>query len=81
MMVVDLTGQHPVDPAAQITGFFRLQDRVKMIRHEAVGENFNRMDLFRPVHQFNEELIVLFPPENFLPAVPVVENVVYKPAR
>jgi len=81
MMVVDVTGQQPVDPTAQFTGFFRLQDHMEMIRHEAVGENFNRMDLPGLSHQFNEELIVLFRPENFLPTVPVVEYVVYKLAR
>lgn len=81
MMMVDVTGQQPVDPPAQITGFFRLQDHMEMIRHEAVGENFSRMDLLGLLHQFKEELIVLFRPENFLPTVPVVEYVVYKLAR
>jgi hypothetical protein len=81
MMVVDVTGQQPVDPPAQIAVFFRLQDYMEMIRHEAVGEDFNRMDLPGLGHQFNEELIVLCRPENFLPAVPVVEYMVYKLAR
>jgi hypothetical protein len=81
MMMVDVTGQQPVNPPAQITGFFRLQDRMEMIRHEAIGENFHRMDLLGLGHQFNEELIVLFRPENFLPTVPAVEYVVYKLAR
>ena len=80
-MMVDLTGQQPVDPPAQFTGFFRLQDHMEMIRHEAVGENFNRMDLLGLGHQFNEELIVLFRPENFLPAVPPVVYVVDKLPR
>ena len=79
MMMVDVTGQQPVDPSAQITGFFRLQDQMEMIRHEAVGENFHRMDLLGLLHQFNEELIVLFRPENLLPTVPVVVYVVDKP--
>jgi hypothetical protein len=39
------------------------------------------MDLPGLGHQFNEELIVLCRPENFLPAVPVVEYMVYKLAR
>jgi hypothetical protein len=81
MMMVDVTGQQPVDPPAQITGFFRLQDHMEMIRHEAVGENFSRMDLLGLLHQFKKELIVLCRPENFLPTVPVVEYVVYKLAR
>jgi hypothetical protein len=81
MMMVDVTGQQPVDPPAQFTVFFRLQDNMEMIRHEAVGENFCRMDLLGLLHQFKEELIVLFRPENFLSTVPVVEYVVYKLAR
>jgi len=81
MMMVDVTGQQPVDPLAQNTGFFRPQDHMEMIRHEAVGENFYRIDLAGLDHQFKEELIVLFRPENFLPAVSAVEYVVYKPTR
>ncbi len=72
-MMADVTGHHPVDPPAQITGFFRLQDHMEMTRHEAVGKNFSRMDLLGFGHQFYEELIVLFRPENFLPTIsPVV---------
>jgi hypothetical protein len=79
MMMVDVTGQQPVDPPAQNTGFFRPQNDMEMIRHEAVGENSYRIDLVGLGHQFKEELIVLFRPENFLPTVSVVENVVDKP--
>jgi hypothetical protein len=79
MMMVDVTGQQPVDPPAHNTGFLRPQDHMEMIRHEAVGENFYRIDLVGLGHQFKEELIVLFRPENFLPTVSVVEYVVDKP--
>jgi hypothetical protein len=73
MMMVDVTGQQPVDPPAHNTGFLRSQDHMEMIRHEAVGENFYRIDLVGLGHQFKEELIVLFRPENFLPTDSVVE--------
>jgi hypothetical protein len=64
-------------PAAD-PGIFQLQDQMEMIRHEAVSENFNRMDLPGLLQQFNEELIVLFRPENSLPTVSPVINVVDK---
>ncbi len=78
MMMADVTGEQPVDPPAQITGFFRLQDYVEMSRQEAVGENFHRMHLLGLSHQFNEESIVLFRPENSAPTISPVINVVDK---
>jgi len=78
MMMADVTGQQPVNPSAQITRFFRLQDHVEMIGHEAVGKNFHRMNFLGLFHQFKEELIVLFRPENLLPTVPLVGYVVDK---
>jgi hypothetical protein len=78
MMMVGVTTQQPLDPPAEIADFFRLQDYVEMIGQQAVGENFHRMDLLGLSHQFNEELIVLFRPENSLPIVSPVINVVDK---
>jgi hypothetical protein len=78
MMMAGVTAQQPVGPPAQIAAFFRLQDYVEMIGQQAVGKIFYRIDLPGPGHQLNEELIVLFRPENFLSTISPVINVVNK---
>lgn len=78
MIMADVTGQQPLDPPAQVTLFLRLQDYMEMIRQEAVGENFDRMDLAGLDHQINEESIAFFLPENSVPTGPPVINVVDK---